>query len=364
MTELHPAGKPLDIVGQVLDAQEEPYREPVQEFAINYGRETAAEPLSEESLTVGANDDDTYQARIERPQPGQYTINMEAEISDNQVAALTPAKTVSVRPLPWPILVEPRTGTPLYPEANVPVRVSAQVMGERDSRPRKVDDLQAGRATVTAELRQPGQDTAVQSVEMEPVSGDPLVTHQAMLTGPTEPGSYELLIRLEYPTGGGVFTDTTIQTFQFQEPPPATEVPPTPTATPEPPEPPEGGSLPLLPLGALGVLGAGGAYWYFALRGPKLNGARLLQDGGGALDLTGKRHKLQMFDGNGTAEVQIRRVMGAGGIPETMAHVAKFAPGQKLTIGNQVVHSQGQEIPLKPGSKLQLDGGDSYEFSE
>jgi hypothetical protein len=56
--------------------------------------------------------------------------------------------------------------------------------------------------------------------------------------------------------------------------------------------------------------------------------------------------------------------MGASGIPETMARVAKFAPGQKLTIGNQVVHSQGQEIPLKPGSKLQLDGGDSYEFSE
>ncbi len=361
--ELHPAGKPLDVQGQVVNNDSEPYTQPAQAFDLNAVRTASDGSQTPISQPMAHNDDASYQTRIDRPKPGRYTLNLVADLGNNQVAKLAPARTVSVEKLPYLVLVEPRDGTPLFTGNQFAVSISARSMGENDDQPRPIDEIVAHRTTISATLRNQSDGSTVEQAPLVVQTDGTGVTHAAQLPSPPAPGTYNLVIRLEYPLKDQTFSDvfTRTITFQAKDVTDSPTVPPiTVTPTPPPPVCPDdprcpGGDPMLFILSVLGLAAAGGGgswWWLTAGRMGTLSGS-WLDTSSGLVSLSGRGHKLDLYDSSSIKQGQVKLWRDKSG--QAYAQVLRLTSGQNLTIGGSSLN-RGDVVPLNHGESLNLDG--------
>ena len=360
IAELYPAGRPLDVLGQVVNRTDEIYTQPTQAFDLNAVRTANDGSQSSFDLPMARTANSSYQTRIERPKPGRYTLNVVADLGNNQVAKLAPARTIAVVKLPYLVLVEPRVGTPLFVNGQFVVSISANSMGENDAQPRPIDTIIAHQTTISATLRNPSDGSTLEIIPLAVEADSGGVTHAARLPSPATPGTYELIVRLEYPLKDQVFTDSFTRTLTFQPAqvvaaPPITltaVLTPTVTVTPPPPRSP-GDPMPFL-LGFLGLAAVGGAgtwWWLTVGRMGKLDGT-WFDTPTGQVSLRGRGHKLDLFDNSGVKQGQIKLSRDQTG--QVSVHVVRLGTGQNLTIGGSP-YGQGDVVPINDSNTVVFD---------
>ncbi len=370
--DLHPAGKPLNVAAWIVDATGQRYTQPVQNFKLTVGLTTDDGTLTQNMLSMQPDVNGNYQARIEEPKPGRYTLNLRADLDSRQNAMLSPARTIAVEKLPWMVLHEPADGMILEAGHPFTVTVSAQAMGTGDDTPKPIDGIQARRTSISAELAPVGLSTLGAPTPLEAQSGGAGVTHTGVLPGSSTPGNYNLVLRLTYPFADRTYDEVITRTLRFQTPvvsptgiltTTVTPPPPCPPECPPPPCPPECSPKPwwLILLGALALIGLAGWWWWWMSYNKPLSG--YLDTPGGQQNLRGRRFPYVLFDANGMPQGRLifSRIPATGHTLAWVARLKRAAP--PLVIQGQVKVQGDVSNPLQRGDTIVFDGQTTTYYS-